>query len=289
MEDNYSQESLNIFKIWDLFYNHKLDIFIITTFITICGIIYSLSVTPMYRADVLIAPQQEISGSSQFDKNLFGGALQNIIPLDLTTSSSRVDQYLAILKSRDFLERFIRESESKRIIFSSKWNSERNQWFEEPSDFQTYDVFKKDILSINRIPKQEIWRLSIIWIEPKQAAIWANKIIEILNSQERNKIIENSKKSIAFIKQEKANNSIMSIQKSLDEMFLRQLADSVKANVFEDFAFKIIDPAITPQVKYYPNRTMMVILSSVSGLFLSFLWVILKNVIFNYRVYKASS
>ena len=91
---------------------------------------------------------------------------------------------------------------------------------------------------------------------------------------------------MGFIQKQKESTPIISLQKSLDDMLLTQLSNSMKANINEEFSFVIIDPAQKPEQKYYPNRTLIVILSFVSGLLLSFLYIVFKNLFLNYRVYR---
>ena len=55
------------------------------------------------------------------------------------------------------------------------------------------------------------------------------------------------------------------------------------ANVKEDFGFTVIDPAKVPEVKFSPNRTLITILSFISGIFLGVVLAIVANVIIGYR------
>ena len=283
MKQEYSDESLTLFSIWDLIVDNIKEIVIVILLVTSAGLIYSLSVQEMYRTDILIAPKSndQKSGTSISD------ALSGYLPIDIGVSPEKSDQYIEILKSRTFIEDFIRGTNSKSIIFSDKWDKTKNSWIgSEPSDYKAYSVFRKNIFSINQLAKKNIFKLSIIWHEPEQTKIWANDLINLLNLREREKIINESEKNISFIQKQRSNTAIISLQKSLDDMHLTQLANSMQATVNEEFAFIIIDPAQTPEQKYYPNKTLIVILSFITGIFLSFLYVIFKNLYINYKTYR---
>ena len=91
---------------------------------------------------------------------------------------------------------------------------------------------------------------------------------------------------MGFIQKQKESMPVISLQKSLDDMLLTQLSNSMKANINEEFAFVIIDPAQKPEQKFYPNKTLIVILSFVSGILLSFIYIVFKNLFLNYRIYR---
>ena len=283
MEEKYSQESLTLFSIWDLVVDNIKEISVVISIVTISGLIYSLSVQELYRSDILIAPvtQESNSGSSIEE------SLGRILPIDISVSPEKTNQYIEILKSRTFIEDFIRTTESKSIIFSNKWDKDNKRWIGiEPSDYKAYLIFRKDIMSINQLPKKNIYKLSIIWHEPEQTKLWANNLISSLNLRERKKAIIEAEKSMGFIQKQKESTPIISLQKSLDDMLLTQLSNSMKANINEEFSFVIIDPAQKPEQKYYPNRSLILILSFVSGILLSFLYIVFKNLFLNYRVYR---
>ena len=285
MEEKYSQESLTLFSIWDLIVDNIKEIALVTSIVTISGLIYSLSVQEMYRSDILIAPVSQDSKSGR------GSSLQEslgrILPIDLSLSPEKTDQFIEILKSRTFIEDFIRITESKSIIFSNKWDKDNKRWIgSEPSDYKAYINFRKDIMSVNQLPKKNIYKLSVIWYEPEQTKLWANKLISSLNLRERKKAIIEAEKSMGFIQKQKESMPVISLQKSLDDMLLTQLSNSMKANINEEFAFVIIDPAQKPEQKFYPNKTLIVILSFVSGILLSFIYIVFKNLFLNYRIYR---
>ena len=64
------------------------------------------------------------------------------------------------------------------------------------------------------------------------------------------------------------------------------------ANVREEYAFKVIDPAVVPEKKYAPSKRNKVIVSIIIGLLLSAFSIIsityIKNIISDYRKHTDS-
>ena len=64
------------------------------------------------------------------------------------------------------------------------------------------------------------------------------------------------------------------------------------ANVREEYAFKIIDPAVVPEKKYAPSKRNIVIISFILGLFISVFSIAIitsgKKIISDYRIHTDS-
>ena len=80
-----------------------LQVFIITSILTISSVFYSLSIDKYYKASVLVVSSLESSAQSSLLSGIFGSSDQ------ITVSSSEItsEEALATLTSRNFIERFI--------------------------------------------------------------------------------------------------------------------------------------------------------------------------------------
>ena len=280
-------ESINIFEFWDLLVRFKFQIALTMLLVTLGGFFYALTADPLYRAQVLMvdADNQSSEGLSSIADQIGGFA-----GIEIGSSKNSTDSYVAILKSRTFIEDFINQTDSKKIIFGEKWNEEENEWKEqEPSDFKSYYVFKEDILSVSENVKTGVFTLSVVWHNPRQSALWANSLVESLNQLLRIQAIEDAEKRINFLEEQTRETNILGLQNMISALIQSQYEKAMIANVKEEYGFKIIDPAKVPEVKFSPNRTLIVILSFISGIFLGILLAIILNTILNYREYKSST
>tara|TARA_B100000212_G_scaffold45845_1_gene29587 strand:+ start:3254 stop:4117 length:864 start_codon:yes stop_codon:yes gene_type:complete len=287
MNDN-DNDSIFIFEFWDLLLHFKYFILGTIALTTIAGVLYALTATPLYRAQVLMI-EAENQGSSQGLSSI-ASQIGGMTGLDIGGSNNNSDSYVEILKSRTFLEDFINSTDSKKLIFSSSWNNEENDWFtEEPSDFKSYYTFKEDILSVSKNVKTGVFTLSVVWHEPKQAEVWANLLVKNLNSLLQKRAIEEAEKRLFYLERQTSQTNIQGMQIMIGALMQSEYEKAMIANVKEDFGFTIIDPAKVPEVKFSPNRTLITILSFISGIFLGILLVIVINTIMNYQRYKNAS
>lgn len=277
-------EVINLFELWDFITRFKILIVSTVLTTTLIGLFYALTAQPLYRAQVLMveADSQGSQGLSSLASQIGG-----MTGIDIGSSGNTSDSYVAILKSRTFLEDFISSTNSKKIIFSSAWNESENMWFgNEPSDFKSYYTFQEDILSVSKNVKTGVFTLSVVWHDPVQAAEWANLLVEKVNNLLQKRAIEDAEKRVFYLEQQTAKTSIQGLQIMIGALMQSEYEKAMIANVKEDFGFTIIDPAKVPEVKFSPNRTLITILSFISGIFLGIVFAILANVIIGYRKYK---
>ena len=288
---NYSDdnnESNFIFEFWDLLLNYKYSILMTVITTTLIGLFYAVSAEPLYRAQVLMteSDNQTSGGGMGAIAEQIGG----IAGLDIGGQGKSVDTYLAILKSRSFIENFIQESDSKKFIFANSWNNESGEWIEEePSDFKAYYAFQEHILSVSKNVKTGVLTLSIVWHDPVRAADWANNLVKNLNNILRIQAIDEATKRITFLEEQTKKTSLIGLQSLISALIQSQYEKAMIANVKEEYGFKIIDPARIPEVKFSPNRTLILILSFVSGIFIGILLALFMNIMAHYKRYKAST
>lgn len=280
-------ENIIIFEFWDFLVRFKSQIALTILLVTLVGFFYAITTESLYRAQVLMveADNQGSEGLSSIADQIGG-----FTGIDIGSSKKSSDSYVAILKSRSFIEDFINRTDSKKIIFKENWNEEEKEWNGvEPSDFKSYYLFQKDILSVSKNVKTGVFTLSIVWHDPRQSALWANSLVESLNQLLRLQAIEEAEKRISFLEEQTRETKILGLQNMISALIQSQYEKAMIANVKEEYGFKIIDPAKIPEVKFSPNRTLVVILSFTAGIFLGILVAILLNIILNYREYKSST
>ena len=87
----------------------------------------------------------------------------------------------------------------------------------------------------------------------------------------RDRAIEEAQRSIQYLNAELERVTTIEIRASIYRLMEKQVQDIMYANVLDEYAFKIIDPAIAPEIDNYvrPNRTIMAALSVVIGFILA--------------------
>ena len=178
---------------------------------------------------------------------------------------------MATLESREFLGKFINGKNLLQIIFSDHWDEESNSWKLEDgmSEFVNEDGIRT-LLGAIEFKKETtgLITLSVFWTDPVIAADWANDLVLQLNEQLRNKAITDSQKRVGYLEKELAKTTLQDMRAVLYNLLESEKQKAMLANVNEDFALEVIDPAVIPEVRDKPKRKLIVALGGLSGGFL---------------------
>jgi len=259
----------------------RFKILVISVILVVFGgsIFYAYTATPIYRAETTLAPMRGSGGVggliSQFGGAL--GSLAGMVGMSGSTSAGgklmRGEAY-ASLVSTSQIQSFIAEENLLPVLFSDIWDAEKEEWLvDEELDIPTlsdgYDLFMNEILVAAEDPATNLVILSVEWTDPVQAAEWANKLVGNLNSRLRSKAIESADKTIDFLNQELERTKVVELRQAIFYMMEQQVSSKTTARVQDEFAFKIINPAVAPDLDKYvrPERGFIVITGLFLGLF----------------------
>jgi uncharacterized protein involved in exopolysaccharide biosynthesis len=241
----------------------------ITILCTGLAVGYALYAPEVFKAETLLAPAQEEKSGASSALSQFGGlaAMAGVtIPAD-----SNVERVLATLETRVFLKKFIEEKNLLPIIFEDFWDSASNSWKLQlvQEAFIAEDGISplRGAIEVDQ-DKSGLITLSISWKDPQVAAQWANDLVKQLNEQLREQAIADSKKRVGYLEQELAKTTLQDMRAVLYNLLESEKQKAMLANVNEDFALEVIDPAVAPESREKPKRKLIVALGGVCGGFL---------------------
>jgi uncharacterized protein involved in exopolysaccharide biosynthesis len=241
----------------------------ITILCTGLAVAYALYAPEFFKAETLLAPAQEEKSGASSALSQFGGlaAMAGVtIPAD-----SNVERVLATLKTRVFLKKFIEEKNLLPLIFEDNWDKSSKSWIEieEREEITPEDgiIPLQGAIEVDK-DKSGLVTLSISWKKPEVAAQWANDLVKQLNDQLREQAIADSKKRIGYLEQELAKTTLQDMRAVLYNLLESEKQKAMLANVNEDFALEVIDPAVAPETREKPKRKLIVALGGVCGGFL---------------------
>ena len=242
----------------------------VTILCTIAAVAYAIFAPEVFKAEVLLVPVREEQPSSSLAYSQFGGlaAMAGIsIPND-----SNVAQVIATLNSGKFLQAFIEKNKLLSVFFEDAWDSENQTWQVESEEDQpsirSGISLLKAILTVAENKKTGLITLSVIWKDPVVAAKWANDLVKQLNEQLRNRAIADSEKRIVYLEQELAKTTLQDMRSVLYNLLETEKQKAMLANVNEDFALRVIDPAVVPEGRAQPNRRLIIVSGVAIGVFL---------------------
>ncbi len=272
------EDEIDLIELFKVFWAHKLMIVIITAIFTVGSVIYAMRLPNIYTAEVTLAPVNSDGNAIAGGLGALGG-LASLAGIS-TSSGSNIAANMAVIKSRQFIMEFIKENKLLPMLFAKQWDSENNKWVVEgqkkaPTLQKGYRKFVSNIVSISESKKTGLITLTVSWYDADLAANWANMFITKANIFIKQKAITEANQSISYLKDQIINTSQVDIQELLYKLIEKELQTAKLASVRKDFAFKVLDPAVPPEIKSRPLRPMICIIGFLIGLLISLVLVFL--------------
>lgn len=240
------------------------------------ALLYILVTQPVYRAQVVVLPVSTSSQSgilSGLQSSGLGG-LAGLAGINLDSNDDFRKEAMALLTSKDFAIRFINDEGLLPILFSKKWDAQQRRWRSNDSDAiptieEAVEYFDTDVRSVSEDRRSGLTNVSFEWKDRVQAAHWANVYVARANSEMRRRTIQDSQRSLEFLRRELQKTSVTELQQTLYRMMESEMRKVTLASVREEYAFRVIDAAQIPMVKnpVRPKR-VLVLLFAISIAFL---------------------
>jgi len=273
-------DSIDLLALWRVLIQYKsvlLGVFLIGMLLA-TG--YAFLSTPVYRAELVMAPVSDEEGSKLSSLAGQFGGLASLAGVNLGGSGNDVDRVLATLQSRAFLVLFL-----KQVSQQDDLAAEFTQGItgEAPSMLDIYKVFSEDVLDIRKDNKTGLVTLGVEWRDPVLAARWANALVARLNEHQRQTAIQEAQQSIDYLNQQLNNTSVVDMQQAIYRLIESQTKVIMLANVKKEYVMQVIDPALAPEKPVRPQRSLILVLGAVLSAMLGIFIVFLLHGVKNFR------
>lgn len=243
------------------------------------GFAFSFSIPPKFEAVVVVAVD-ESSRTMQSALSSLGG-MAALAGLGVQ-NTSKAAETVRILESRYLAQKFISaEILEEELAFAPSLLG-RFRGREELSDEKT---FNRALVNFDRNVRRVAWdrmtgiiELRIRWNSPAKSMEWADSLVSMANREMRNRVIQDSERSLEYLRDQLESTNIVSIRQGINSLIEEQLRQSMIASVKEDFAVRVLEPAyvINPDKPDHPRRSLIVAFSLMLGLLVAFLLALRK-------------
>jgi hypothetical protein len=287
----------------ELFYvlsEGKWIIVSLTTFLSIIGVIYSLSLPNLYQSNAILAPVNSSSSISGALKSYSG--LAGIAGISLPSSVDEGNTVKAKQKisSLSFFENNIFpnihlpdlmavkswNSKTNTLTFDdSIYNTNSNVWVRDysypqqkiPSAQESFRAFKSKHLILSEDKNSGFITLSIKHQSPFVAKQWVELIVNEVNNFYRQKDKLESEKAVSYLNQQISITGLSEIKEVLATLLQEEIKklSLVEANM--NYVFDYIDPPAVMEKKSEPKRALICILGAILGGMLSVLIVLIRH------------
>lgn len=249
-------------------------VFTSTLIFTVGFTAYAFLSSPIYRSNVVLMPETadktSLSGSLNTMLGQAGG-LVSLLGGGPGTADAPTEEALAVLRSREFTERFIDEQGLLPKFFPRRWDKEHKRW-KDPGRIPTlgrgYQYFDNYVRSIQQDKKTGLTILQIDWTDRTEASNWANEMIRELNEEMRARAIAKADASVAFLEKELAATSTVETRNAIDHLIESQEKQRMIANVSHEYAFQVVDKALPADLDdpIKPKKELLITLGVLLGL-----------------------
>ncbi len=263
---------------------------ITTTFVfAVASVLYALSLPNIYKADALLAPAESSSGGGLSKMAGQLGGLAALAGVNLGGGeTSQTDLAVQVMKSRQFIDAFINKHDllvplmaakdweltsNKLVLDDDIYDISTGKWLrepdglrgEKPTALEAFEVFRKDMLSVEQDTESGLYTVSINHYSPYVAQQWVNWLIEDINKVMRERTIAETSQNLNYLNTQLQKTAVADMQSTFYKLIEEQTKGLMLAEVQEEFVFKTVDPAVVPELKVSPKRALICVLGALLG------------------------
>jgi uncharacterized protein involved in exopolysaccharide biosynthesis len=305
MDEPTANDGADIFEWIKALLGYRKLIVLVAIASAIIAVASSLLMTPMYRAEIVLAPA-DAGSEPRGLQGLMGqfGGLADMAGISMPASGG-LEIALVTLQSRQFIGRFVDDVQAKPVLFDGRWDQDSATWkvpsdsvlsklsgfltprtsqpvgpdfaIGEPTLLETHRLFTQEVMRVTKNGDVGVVTVLVEWKDPQVAARWANELIDLLNAEIRQGVIEESERSIEYLRGQIERTSLAELQEVMYRLIEEHTKNISLAKASDDYALKVIDPAIVPDKSFKPNRLLMMILGFIGGAMLAILFAFAKE------------
>lgn len=260
----------------------------------ICGIsfaalagLWAVQQPNIYTAEMVLMPAQKDEGGLSGVAGKLGG-LASLAGVGIGEGgNSNLTLAIELLSSKAFISDFIEENNllvpvmaaegwdakmNKLIINNNIYNEEEQKWVRKaklpkkpkPSYQEAQIIFSK-LLEVEQNPKSLFVNISLDYYSPLMAADWATKLVKKVNEHIRQLDLKESNQSIEYLEKLIVESKVAELRNMFSNLMEEQIKSKMLASLRADYVLKVVDPAVVPETKSKPMRSLIVVIAGFFG------------------------
>jgi len=214
------------------------------------AVVYVFIAPRLYEAEVVVLPATDDSGQS------IGSALAQaplLAGLIGGVQADRSTEYLAILGSQQFANDFLLETDISEELRYATFLGRTFGVSANEDVPMTVKVarFQRRVCSVTRDKTTSLISIRFHTRSPERAAELANMFIRRADGFLRARALNEANAALKFLKSESETAQQVELRQSVSTLILAWLQKKILATTRDEFAFRIVDPATSPQADDY--------------------------------------
>jgi uncharacterized protein involved in exopolysaccharide biosynthesis len=275
MHTNVS-DSIDISPVITALREQRVTLAVTTLVFFFASVVIAYSMTKWFRAETVIVAVDAKSlpgGLSQLS------GLASLAGVNLSRGDSL--QPLAVLRSKSLIREYVKSNNLLPILFADKWDAKNRAWVVSAEDQPSLDdgvaLFDERIRDVIDDRKAGTITLRITWTDPQASARWANDLVVLANNRLRNQALREAERNVAYLKTEIGQTAVVSLQDSLGQVLESEMQKLLLAKGNSEFAFKVVDAAVTPRKHHRPIIPLLLGLGISLGIIFGVLFSYLRH------------
>jgi len=281
-------DEIDLRELWNVLWNGKWVIIGITFVFAIASVLYAISLPNIYKSEALLAPAEENSGGGLAGMAGSLGGLASLAGVNI--GGGGVDKTaiaIEILKSREFNAQFVQKYDLLIPLMAAKgWDRKLNQlvidkdiydeakkkWVREPkppraAEPSLQEAYKEfmELLDVSKDKEIGLVSLGVEHYSPRIAKEWVDLLVKEINAEVKQRDMEEARKSIEYLSNQLEKTAISDMKAVFYELIEEQTKTVMFAEVRDEYVFKTIDEAVSPELKFKPKRSLICILGAMLG------------------------
>jgi hypothetical protein len=301
---NDFDDEIDLRELFYVLFEGKWIIVSLTAFVSIIGVIYSLSLPNIYQSNTMLVSVNSSDGISGALGSYSG--LAGLAGISLPSGGDEGNSAKAIhkIRSLSFFENNILPNIHLPDLMAAKsWNSKTNivafdesiydtssnTWIRDysypqqqiPSAQESFEIFKTAHLSLSDDKKSGFITISIKHQSPFVAKQWVELVVNEINAFYRQKDKLESEKAVSYLNLQISMTGLSEIKQVLAQLLQEETKKLTLIEANQYYVFDYIDPPAVMEKKSEPKRALICILSALLGGILSILLVLIRHYAFS--------
>jgi uncharacterized protein involved in exopolysaccharide biosynthesis len=247
----------------------------------VAGIVWAIISRPLYEVEVVTVPvDAETAGSASLLES-FG--LSDLVSMASIGQVSRKQEAIATLNSRSFLLSVVSDLDLMPHLFGE---DESPTWKKmlgigSPATMgDAVDLLRDDIVGVTDDRRSGLVLLRVRWGDRHQSVVWANELVARVNKEMQTRAINRATRELEYLQDELARTESVEVRQAVFRLLEAQLKNLMLANVSDDFALRVLDPALLPDEDKSVNlsKKARIVLGLLAGMLLAFFFLVRKEV-----------
>jgi LPS O-antigen subunit length determinant protein (WzzB/FepE family) len=253
-------------------WRYRVTLLVLMTIGGAAGAGISYFFKPQYRAEAILIPSDESIGS---ENGSLGGAGGLASLIGMSSNGNKDSEAIQTLKSRALTTLYIKENNLLPILFHDRWDPATKTWKtsayrKAPTLDDAYRLFDKRVRNVIDNRKTGLVTLQITWSDPVLAKQWTDGIVDATNDLLRNQAIARSTRNLDYLKKASEATNVVEIKSTIYKLVEGEVKKQMLASGGRDFAYRVVDPAVVPDRKVFPIRSLFL---AFGALIMPVLWL----------------